>query len=155
MRRNTKLSESASCVFRQRYRQPELLTAALQPPTNAQAMRAVLGQRYPVTGLAWLKKNPPKGRIFSTLEWGGYLNYQDPATPVFMDGRMDLFEHSGVFADYLKAISLDGSLEVLDRYRIESVLLPNGTPLVYLLEHTPEWTVAYRDGNAVVLVRVH
>jgi len=122
---------------------------------NAQAMRAVLGQRYPVTGLAWLKKNPPKGRIFSTLEWGGYLNYQDPATPVFMDGRMDLFEHSGVFADYLKAISLDGSLEVLDRYRIESVLLPNGTPLVYLLEHTPEWTVAYRDGNAVVLVRVH
>ena len=121
---------------------------------HTETMRYALAQRYPVAALDWLKQNPRKGHLFSTLEWGGYINYKDPGTSVFMDGRMDLFEHAGVFKDYLKILSLDGSLEILDRYRVESVLLPKGTPLVYLLEHTHEWTPAYRDGNAVVLVRV-
>ncbi len=71
-----------------------------------------------------------------------------------MDGRMDLFEHAGVFNDHLKILSENGSLEVLDHYDIETVLLPKGTPLLYLLEHTHEWASAYGDGNAVVLVRV-
>lgn len=121
---------------------------------DARTMKSALAQRYPVAALEWLKQNPRRGHMFSTLEWGGYLNYKDPGTPVFMDGRMDIFEHAGVFGDYLKIISVNGSLQILDRYRIESVLLPTGTPLVYLLEHTHEWVSAYGDDNAVVLVRV-
>ena len=43
--------------------------------------------------------------------------------PGFIDSRFDIFEHEGVLADYLKAMYLVSSFEVLDKHRIDHVLL--------------------------------
>jgi hypothetical protein len=44
--------------------------------------------QYPVKAVAYLKKHLPKQQIFSSYNWGGYLDWQLPQKKVFIDGRM-------------------------------------------------------------------
>lgn len=120
---------------------------------NTRRMEAVLAQYYPAGAMRWLDGHPIQGRIFNALEWGGFINYQQPKVRVFMDGRMDIFDHQGVLADYIRATSLEDSLGILDRYRVEAVLMPGNAPLIYLLEHTQGWREAFHDGNSVLMLR--
>jgi len=45
-------------------------------------------EAYPVQAVNYLQKNLPDGQIFSTYNWGGYLDWQLPQKKVFIDGRM-------------------------------------------------------------------
>jgi hypothetical protein len=72
---------------------------------------------------------------------------------VFIDSRTDIFEHYGVLADYLRAISLTNTLEVFDKYNIRYVFLPKDDPVIYLLRNTPGWKVNYQDGVAIIMER--
>lgn len=119
---------------------------------NQRAMEGVLRQHYPAGALQWLRAHP-SGRVFNAFEWGGYLNFRDPQLPVFMDGRMDVFDHAGILADYIHATSLQDSLAILDRYRVQAVLMPGDAPLIYLLQHSEGWRFAYRDSVSVLLQR--
>jgi hypothetical protein len=107
----------------------------------------------PARAVLFLKSHPPKGRLLNDFNWGGYLIWKLPRVKVFIDTRADAFEAQGVFADYVDAMMMKRPLEVLDRYRIESVLLPKSEPLSYLLVRTPGWVKLYDDGAAVVLER--
>jgi hypothetical protein len=71
----------------------------------------------------------------------------------FIDGRADIFVYNGTFDDYFKAVSIQTPFEVLDKYRIDYVLLVPRRPLTYLLEHSPAWRTIYTDKVAVLLER--
>jgi hypothetical protein len=120
-------------------------------PTSA-TLRAAEAQYFPTAALPELNRCCP-GHLFNRYEWGGYLIWNAHNVPVFLDSRADIFEYDGVLADYLRAVTANDSLAILDRYRIDAVLEPPQTPLVYLLKHTPGWRVQYEDATAILLVR--
>ena len=101
----------------------------------------------------YLKNFRAQGRVFNDFLWGGYLEWNAPQIPVFIDSRVDIFEHAGIFADYLDAIRLRNSLAILCKYRIHYVLFEKDTPLTYLLMHTSEWHSLYQDDETVLLER--
>jgi hypothetical protein len=145
-----------------RERDKPLLNAALMAvfcvfavrhiPTSA-TLRAAAVQCFPSAALSELNRCCKQGHLFNLFEWGGYLIWNAHDTPVFLDSRADIFEYHGILADYVKATTMNDSLAIFDRYRIDSVLEPPTSAIVYLLKHTPGWRVQYEDATAALLVR--
>jgi hypothetical protein len=50
-------------------------------------------------------------------------------------------------------VSIQTPFEVLDKYRIDYVLLEPKQPLGYLLQHSPTWRPIYTDKVAVLFER--
>ena len=109
---------------------------------------------FPTQALPFLQEFRPQGKVFNDYLWGGYLIWNTPNIPVFIDSRVDIFERSGVFRDYLDAAGLKNTLAILDKYHIEYVLFRRDAPIVYLLEHTAGWKTDYRDATTVLLERI-
>jgi hypothetical protein len=124
----------------------------LRFPTTA-VLRKGISESLPGQAISRINTFSPKDRIFNYYGWGGYMIWTARDHPVFIDSRTDIFEHHGVLADYLHAISLTDTLAVLDRYDIRYVFLPKDDPIIYLLRNTPGWRVNYQDGIAVIMER--
>lgn len=108
---------------------------------------------YPVAAAAFLKRNPPDGKMLNSYGWGGYLIWNLPQEKVFIDGRADVYLKK-VFGDYIKITRLrPGAAQLLEKYGIEYVFMPTGSPLVQALALSPRWSVLYEDKTATVLVR--
>lgn len=130
-----------------------LATAVIRIRKDSRVADAGMKQ-YPTAGLmAAIDRLQPGTRVFNEYSWGGYLEWKRPAMPVFIDSRVDIFEYNGVLRDYLDAIRINGTLSLLDKYRIDAVLFEKDTPLVYLLRRVNGWQVTYEDREAVVLQR--
>jgi len=67
--------------------------------------------------------------------------------PTFIDTRWDTFEHHGIMKDFIDILHLRDSLALLDKYRIDHVLLRKSEPFCYLLERTPGWKVLRTEGS--------
>ena len=121
-------------------------------PTSA-ALHKAEAKYFPVASLPDLRKTCLQERTFDRYEWGGFLIWNVRDIPVFIDSRADVFDDSGVLADYLRATTIDDSLAILDRYRIGCVLMNTDSQLVYLLQRTPGWHTQYEDKQTTLLVR--
>jgi hypothetical protein len=117
-------------------------------------LHAAEAQYFPVGAIHELEHSCARQRTFNRYEWGGFLIWNTPDIPVFIDSRMDIFEYHGVLADYLKATTLSDSLTILDQYHIGCVLMNPDSQLVYLLAHVGGWQTRYKDDEAVLLVRI-
>jgi hypothetical protein len=84
---------------------------------------------YPVPALAALAPGPG---LFNQYDWGGWLIWSAPATPVFIDGRLTPYRASGVLEEYRTVIGLrPGWREVIERRGIRALLLrPNDAAAV-------------------------
>jgi hypothetical protein len=120
---------------------------------RSRATHSVPEQLFPVAALPWLEHFQPQGRLFNEYLWGGYLAYNTPQIPVFIDSRMDIYERNGTLRDYLDIIQLQHPLELLECYRVRYVLFEKETPLVYLLQQTHAWKPDYDDGKVILLER--
>jgi hypothetical protein len=109
--------------------------------------------KYPEGALAYIKSNGLQGRVFHDWVWGGYLIWNAPQLRVFVDGRGDPYAASGVVADYLAAAYNQNPQYVLDKYRVEYVLMPVESVMARALEKTSSWTVLYQDSTSVLLRR--
>ena len=117
-------------------------------------LQATVDSQYPVGSIAYLQAHPPTGPIVNYYLWGGYINWKDSDLKVFVDGRADIFDYSGVFTDYLALLSLEYPDTVLGKYKAQYVLFPHGEPFTYLMEHDSKWKTIYSDQNSVLLERV-
>jgi hypothetical protein len=115
-------------------------------------LQARLSEEFPLHMIGAIQ---PGWRTFNTDYVGGMMAFE--SRPSLIDSRVDTFEHNGVFQNYLAAMNLDKSLEVLDFYRLDHALLATGQPLDYLLERTPGWAVLMREkigeGEYILLVK--
>jgi hypothetical protein len=142
-----------------------------RPLFNAAIMAAALGfacwlfpsqeklwdetvREYPVRATAFLQQFRPDGRVFTDYNWGGYLIWSVRNIPVFIDSRVDIYEYSGVFGDYLDAMGVKRTFDVLDKYHIRYVLFDKAAPLSYLLSHSAGWKILYEDDTAALFERV-
>ena len=122
-------------------------------PSSAYLLRDTV-RYYPVKALPYLQQFRPAGRVFNDCLWGGYLTWNARNIPVFIDSRIDIYEYNGVFADYLDAMGIKNTLEILDKYHIRYVLFPQESPVAYLLGHNSGWKSNYQDGTTVLLERM-
>jgi len=109
--------------------------------------------KYPEGAVAYMKNNGIQGRVFHEWVWGGYLIWHTPELKVFIDGRGEPYGSTGVFKDYLSAVSNQNPQAVLDKYQVEYVLMPSDSPLAKFLESSPRWTVRYSDETSVLFHR--
>jgi hypothetical protein len=116
------------------------------------ALDKTVAATYPVAALDYLRAHPIRGKMLNYYGFGGYLVFS--AQPVFIDGRGDLYERSGVFSDYIHLNEFEpGSLGVLRNYQIEECLLGTKQSLAAVLSVTPEWRRVYSDDTSVIFIR--
>jgi hypothetical protein len=122
-------------------------------PSSAQ-LRQKVDETYPRAALEFMQRQHLVGRIFNEYGWGGYIEWNAPQVKVFIDGRGDIFMSNGSFDDHVSAIRIRQPFEILDKYRIDYVLLEPKQPLGYLLGQSPAWHPIYTDKVAVLFERV-
>jgi hypothetical protein len=108
-------------------------------------------QRFPTRAVAFLEAHPP-GHLFNHYDWGGYLIWKlYPSTRVFIDGRADVYgeEFLNQFAATYQL--KDDWREALQRWKIDTVLVPADSALATGLRSSPGWSVSYEDSQAIIL----
>ena len=121
-------------------------------PSNTE-LQEKIERDYPKAALQFMQAKQMNGRIFNQYAWGGYMEWNTPKLKPFIDGRMDIFVYNGILDDHRRVSSLEDPFAVLDKYRIDYVLIQPRRPLAYVLNHSAEWRPVYSDGLAVVFAR--
>jgi len=114
----------------------------LKPEYNPEA--------YPEAALAKLTR--PGQRIFTHDEWGDYLIYKlsPQGTKVFVDGRSDFYGAKFDLA-YLDVLGVKYDWQqTLDRYGVDTILMPVDSPLAGAVKESRRWRVVYDDSRAIV-----
>jgi hypothetical protein len=89
--------------------------------------------------------------IFADDEWGDYLIYRlYPENRVFIDGRLDFYgsKFSQVCDDVMNVRY--GWEKILEKYHVNTILLPPSTALAGTLKESRRWRAVYDDGVAIV-----
>jgi hypothetical protein len=118
---------------------------------NQQAREA---EHFPRSAVAFLEASVQPRKLFAYYDWGGYAIWKlYPEYRVFVDGRADLYGDD-LLRQFETAVLLrSGWRDILDRWDVDSVLLPSSTPLAQALMLDPNWRTAFADSKAVVIVR--
>ncbi len=112
------------------------------------------GQRFPVAAADFLAAQGIRSQVFNPDYWGGYLIYRlGPGYKVFMDDRHDFYGEPFV-RDYLKVKRIEpGWQQVLEKQRVNWVLIPPDWTLANALKELPQWRVIYDDHRAILFAR--
>jgi len=110
-------------------------------------LEKVCAEHFPVAALETLN-GQSLGHVFNEYVWGGYLaEARFPRDGVFIDGRADVFERTGVLEDYLSIARLEpDALRLLGKYDIRTCILRDDAPLATVLSALPNWQRTYSDG---------
>lgn len=118
---------------------------------RASALHGVIS--YPSGALQYLEDRGVHDRVFNDWGWGGYILWHDPQLKVFIDGRGDPYSANGVVADYVSAMSNVNTQAVLDKYRVQYVLIPPKSAMAQALTGSNAWRVVYRESTDILFER--
>jgi hypothetical protein len=91
--------------------------------------------------------------MFNTYGYGGYLINYHPEERVFIDGRGDLYELGGAFAEFVQIRQLKpAAFSILRSYGIRACILGRGEALAVVLAERPDWQRIYSDEESVIFV---
>jgi hypothetical protein len=130
-----------------------LVVSWLAFPSQANLV-AQVAKGSPVGAVNFIEQNHLTGPMLNDWVSGSYLIWAAPDHPVFIDGRGDPYDETGVtqqFGDWAM-LQTDPRI-LLDKYRISFCLLSRGSPMTFVLPLMPEWKLAYSDNVAAVYVR--
>ncbi len=106
---------------------------------------------YPAAALATLRST--RGILLNEYTWGGYLIWNAPERPVFVDGRLFPFATDGVLAQYRAAlVVLPGWRATIQKWNVSQALLRPDRPLVQALRDDG-WTTRSEGAGFVLLER--
>jgi hypothetical protein len=104
--------------------------------------------RFPVAALSAIPAGPG---LFNHYDWGGWLIWRAPTTPVFIDGRYTPYRCCGVLDDYQTVIAADpGWSLVVTRRGVRSILVRPTDPIA-IRGIESGWTVLARSPGFVLL----
>jgi hypothetical protein len=107
----------------------------------------------PVKAVEFINASHLPGPMLNEYGFGGYLIWAAPQYPVFIDGRTDIYEWSGVLREFNTWAMLQSDPNTLLRkYGVGFCLLSRQSSMARVLPLLHEWKVVYSDSNAVVLV---
>ena len=106
-------------------------------------------KNFPLRALAMVRSEHFK-HLFTCDQWADYLLYSDPSQPVFFDGRSD-FYGGGMVKRYQHIMTAQyDSVDLLNKFTIDGVLVKTDAPIAMLLKRSPDWKLLYDDGDAIV-----
>ena len=119
----------------------------------------VLESRYPGAAVAFIKANHLSGKMFNTLNWGDYLNWNlYPSVTIFIDGRtLD----PGRLVPYTHALWMTPyGRHFFEQARFDLVLVSGGNdftgetyPIINYLLNNSDWQVVYQDRAGYLFTR--
>src|SRR5208337_2141841 len=116
-------------------------------------------EQFPKNAVAILRATAPSPgdssfHVFVYYDWGGYAIWKlYPEYRVFVDGRADLYGDD-LLRQFETAVQLrTGWRDVLERWKVEAVLVPPSCALAQVLLLDPDWRAAFRDSKAILLLR--
>jgi hypothetical protein len=129
-----------ACLFK-------LKSVIYSPPTQERV-------GVPLNAVSYLKANGITGNTFTDPNiWGGYLIWETPENPVYIDGRIDMYGDE-FMREYLGIIrGLTRWQEPFDQYGVQVAIVSPTSILRLQLEQSAQWQEAYRDEMAVVFRR--
>ena len=121
---------------------------------GAAELRRQVQKGNPVSAVDYIRSAGLSGPMLNEYVFGDYLIWALPEQKVFIDGRGDVYDWTGVFAEYGRwaTLSEDPRL-MLDRRGIRFCLLSKDSPMTHVLPYLPGWREAYSDDVAAVFVR--
>ncbi len=121
---------------------------------SSQNLALQIEAKSPVKAVRFIQTHHLAGPMLNDYNDGGYLIWAMPEHPVFIDGRGDVFEWTGVLQQFGDWANLNSDPEaLLDKYHIQFCLLAQGMPEARVLPLLGSWKVVYSDDLNVVLVR--
>ena len=113
---------------------------------------------YPIEAVEWIKEHRTQlgQRMYNDYGFGGFLLWWLPGEKIFIDGRMPAFRIGDrwIFKDYIElANGNPPDLSVLEKYRVDWVIVSVGTPLSQTLAKQPAWREVYLDAKVAIFVR--
>lgn len=102
---------------------------------------------YPVAALTSI----PKGDgTLARYEWGGWLSWRAPATPVFVDGRLTPYV-GGVLDDYRRIVAAaPGWEEAIARRGVRTLLVAPGDPVAVRAQERG-WRLVARSSEFILI----
>jgi hypothetical protein len=129
------------------------LIAAVWAFPSRRALATQVEQANPVEAITFLKTHHVTGRMLNDYVYGGFLIWAAPEHPVFVDGRADIFEWTGVLGDYGKWATLESDpRELLNTYGIDFCLISREAPMARVLPLIG-WNSIYSDKLSVIFTR--
>ncbi|MGB8477551.1 MAG: hypothetical protein WCE63_01750 [Acidobacteriaceae bacterium] len=108
----------------------------------------------PVKAVDFIERQHLSGPMMNDYVYGGYLIWTASDHPVFVDGRGDVFEWSGVLAEFGRWATLQENPNILlDKYGVRFCVLARTSPMTQVLLLLPNWKSVYSDNMSVILVR--
>ena len=111
-------------------------------------------KQFPVKAADFVEKAGLNGNLFTTDYWGGYFIYRfHPRHKVFFDGRSDMYGEEFV-KEYERVTNLDYRWrEVLDKYKVDWILVPVDYGLCSALKERKDWQILYDDHQSMIFQR--
>jgi len=121
---------------------------------NAAELESQVKKNSPTQAVEYIRRMGLSGRMLNDYVYGGYLIWALPEHKVFVDGRADVYEWTGVLDEYGGWVTLRSDPKILlDKYRIAFCLVPNGSPISRFLRYLPGWRMAYSDELSMIFAR--
>jgi hypothetical protein len=122
---------------------------------SRQNLTKQVAEQSPVKAVEFIKSSHLSGRMLNEYVYGGYLIWASPEHPVFVDGRADVFEWTGVLRDFGSWATLQSDPNaLLDNYRIDFCLLARESPMARVLPLLRDWRSIYSDDKSVIFTRI-
>jgi len=125
----------------------KLKSVIYSPPTQERV-------GVPLNAVAFVKEHNITGNTFTDPNiWGGYLIWETPSNPVYIDGRIDMYGDEFV-KDYLGIIrGFSRWQDPFDKYGVQIAIVSPRSVLRLQLDQSPQWQQVYSDEMAVVFQR--
>jgi hypothetical protein len=121
---------------------------------NADTVAQVYERIYPVRAIAYIRAHDTPPTLFNDYGWGSYMTWAlYPETPVFIDGRADMYGDD-LIVSYQKAMAAHpGWEETMRRYEVRTALIGRASPLAAAMRRHGDWQEVYADEMASLFVR--
>jgi len=121
---------------------------------NRQNLARQVEAGSPVKAVEFIQRHHLSGPMMNDYVYGGYLIWAAPDHPVFVDGRGDVFEWSGVLAEFGRwAMLQENPNTLLDKYGVRFCVLARTSPMAQVLPLLPNWKSVYSDNMSTIFVR--
>ncbi|CAG1015323.1 hypothetical protein ANAEL_05234 [Anaerolineales bacterium] len=112
-----------------------------------------IAKEVPAKAVEWIKQNRPRGPIFNSYNWGGYLIWGLRDYPVFIDGRADLYGNE-LIREWSEIVEgTDKGLGLLESRGINLIFLEPHYSLLNKLD-PDEWKKVYSDQQIAIYQRI-
>lgn len=109
--------------------------------------------QYPMTLIARSRANNVQGRLYTNIQWAGYIDLAWPEQKIFIDGSGDFFGDDILRQSMTIQERSAGWQDMLKKWDIELMLLPRNSMLAREVAAIPGWRQADADSTAVLLSR--